>query len=104
MFSITSISLALVAILPSSLVLGSPVLTCLYGPCSTASRGLPPSQIASQLGPQLSNTSRIFGPDDTDWTNATLRFQGLSHPDIQVVVQPGEESDVATIVSLEANW
>ncbi|KAI1120195.1 Glucooligosaccharide oxidase [Nemania abortiva] len=91
-------SSVLIALLSSSLVLGSPALKCLYGACSITSRSLPSSQIASQLGPQLSSTSSIFGPDDARWTNSTLRFQGLSHPRIQLVVQPGQESDVATIV------
>ncbi|KAI1350304.1 Glucooligosaccharide oxidase [Xylaria sp. FL0043] len=91
----TSFVLALVP----SLVLASPASNCLYGACSSIeARSLSVSQIASELGPQLSNSSSIFGSHDPRWTDATLRFQALTKPNIQLVVQPAEEHDVSTIV------
>ncbi|CAJ2508335.1 Uu.00g133610.m01.CDS01 [Anthostomella pinea] len=80
------------------LVLGTSSAACLNGVCNISRKDLPVEQIASELGPQLSSTSNIFGPDDARWTNATERFQALVRPDVQLVVQPGQESDVPTIV------
>lgn len=82
----------------SSLALASP-LNCLYGACGPTPRSVSLDRIASELGPQLSNSSSIFGSQDPRWTDATERFQALVRPNIQLVVQPGEERDVATIVS-----
>lgn len=55
-------------------------------------------QAQLQLGPLLSNTSNIFGPTDPRWPNATERYQNYAPPHIQLVVQPGLESDIPTIV------
>lgn len=86
-------------VLLPSILLASPLAPCLNGICGFSRRDLPISQIVAELGPLLSAPSSIFGADDSRWTNATIRFQGLVRPDIQLVIQPGQESDVATIVS-----
>ena len=61
-------------------------------------RGLTPLQAQLELGPLLSNTSSIFGPTDPRWANATTRYQNYARPYLQLVVQPGLESDIPTIV------
>ncbi|KAI0104017.1 hypothetical protein GGR51DRAFT_561393 [Nemania sp. FL0031] len=55
-------------------------------------------QARSELGPQLSKQATIFGPRDSRFANTTERYQTFSPPNIQVVVQPGAESDVAKII------
>lgn len=52
-----------------------------------------------QLGPQLSTNATIFADDDPRFINATARWSAYSKPQISVVVDPGTESDVATIVN-----
>ena len=61
-------------------------------------RRLTPVQAQLELGPLLSNNSSIFGPNDSRWPNATERYQNYAPPHIQLVVQPGLESDIPTIV------
>lgn len=63
-------------------------------------RNLSIPTIQQELGPQLSNGSLIFGPNNTDWAEATERYNQLAPPDIQVVVIPALESDVSKIVSI----
>ncbi|KAK7966936.1 FAD-binding domain-containing protein [Apiospora aurea] len=77
-----------------------PQATCLDGACEVSRRDLSVGEIAADLGPQLSKTSSVFGDDDPRWENATLRFQALARPSIKLVVQPGEEGDVAIIYSI----
>ena len=55
--------------------------------------------VTTELGPQLSNGSLIFGPDSSLYANATERWNLFDTPDAQVVVQPAAESDIAKIVS-----
>ena len=55
-------------------------------------RGSTPIRAQRELGPLLSNDSSIFGPNDSRWPNATERYH------IPLVVQPGLESDIPTIV------
>lgn len=57
------------------------------------------SQAQQELGSQLSPASVIFGPTDPDWKNATERYSTYAPPKIQLVVIPGLESDIPTIVS-----
>lgn len=61
-------------------------------------RALMPVQAELELGPLLSNTSTIFGPTDPRWLNATERYQNYARPHVQLVVQPGHESDIQKIV------
>ncbi|XXG99914.1 hypothetical protein Hte_006255 [Hypoxylon texense] len=56
------------------------------------------TQVQLELGPLVSNTTVIFGPDDGRYPNATSRWNDFAAPHIQVVVEPGQESDVPIIV------
>ncbi|KAI1660859.1 FAD-binding domain-containing protein [Daldinia decipiens] len=56
------------------------------------------SQIEHELGPLLSPNSAIFLPSDPEWANVNERWNTLAPPDIEIVVQPAEESDVPIIV------
>ncbi|GJC88562.1 FAD-linked oxidoreductase chyH [Colletotrichum liriopes] len=64
----------------------------------TTRRDLNSTQIQHELGGQVSNTTLIFGPDDDRFYNATSRWSDFSRPNVQVVIEPGSESDVAKIV------
>lgn len=64
----------------------------------TTRRDLPVLTVQRELGPLLSNLSTIIGPDSPNWDNATDRFNIYTRPDVEVVVFPGEEKDVSTIV------
>ncbi|KAK4221486.1 hypothetical protein QBC38DRAFT_522121 [Podospora fimiseda] len=55
-------------------------------------------KIQRELGPQLSLNSLIFGPSDPRWPVATHRYQLTNPPNIQIVVQPAQESDVSKII------
>ncbi|KAK1570172.1 FAD binding domain-containing protein [Colletotrichum navitas] len=61
-------------------------------------RDLSSAKIQQELGGLVSNTTLIFGPDDDRFGNATSRWQDFSRPTIQIAVEPGSESDVATVV------
>jgi hypothetical protein len=63
-------------------------------------RDLSVVQVQMELGRLLSNGSNIFGPSDPRWDNATERWNIFSKPVTEVVVQPGEESDVSVIVRI----
>lgn len=62
-------------------------------------RDLSSTQVQQELGRQLSNTTTIFGPGDSRFDNATVRWNIVAVPKIQVVIEPGQESDISTIVS-----
>jgi hypothetical protein len=63
-------------------------------------RNLSSTQVQQELGSQVSNTTVIFGPGDSRYAAATARWNDFAVPQIQVVIEPGEESDVPTIVSV----
>ncbi|KAF2792188.1 FAD binding domain-containing protein [Melanomma pulvis-pyrius CBS 109.77] len=67
-------------------------------PYPTTPRNLTANEVMRDLGGQLSTGTTIFGPGDAAYLNATKRWNILEVPDIQVVVQVGQESDVAKIV------
>ncbi|KAI1468333.1 FAD-binding domain-containing protein [Daldinia caldariorum] len=69
-----------------------------FQPSAFTRRQLDPTQVQQELGSQLSNTTSIFGPDDDRYPEATTRWNTFAVPKIQIVVEPGEESDVSTIV------
>ena len=64
----------------------------------TTPRGLNSTKVQRELGRRLSNTTVIFGPDDSRFTAATARWDDFAVPQIQLVIEPGRESDVSTIV------
>ncbi|KAL4986428.1 hypothetical protein BDW68DRAFT_188818 [Aspergillus falconensis] len=53
-----------------------------------------------ELGGILSPKPLIFGEHDTRYENATQPWNTVVTPHIQLVIQPGEEADVPTIVRL----
>ncbi|KDN67464.1 putative FAD binding domain-containing protein [Colletotrichum sublineola] len=65
---------------------------------SVTRRDLNTAKVQQELGDLVSNTTLIFGPDDDRFKNATSRWQDFSRPNIQIAIEPGCESDVATIV------
>ncbi|PYH77480.1 FAD binding domain-containing protein [Aspergillus uvarum CBS 121591] len=61
-------------------------------------RDLSVSQVSRELGALVSNTTAIFGPSDPRWENATERYTTFAPPTIELVVQPGLESDIPIII------
>lgn len=57
------------------------------------------SEIARDLGTIVSSNSAIFLPSDPSWSEVTERWNTLAPPDIEIVVQPAEESEISKIVS-----
>lgn len=57
------------------------------------------TQVQRELGNQISNTTVIFGPDDSRYNESTARWSIFAKPRIQIVVEPGQASDVSQIVS-----
>ncbi|KAI0388497.1 FAD-binding domain-containing protein [Xylariaceae sp. FL0594] len=55
-------------------------------------------QARRELGPLLSRKATIWGPGDNAFVNDTRRYQTLNIPDVKVLVQPGDEGDIAKIV------
>ncbi|KAM7192572.1 hypothetical protein V8F20_008781 [Naviculisporaceae sp. PSN 640] len=64
----------------------------------TTPRHLTSAQVRRELGKKLSKTTLIYGPEDSQFHEATSRWSEFAHPNVSVVVLPGEESDVPTIV------
>ncbi|KAE8373962.1 hypothetical protein BDV26DRAFT_284671 [Aspergillus bertholletiae] len=64
----------------------------------TTRHNLTSTQIQRELGGQVSSTTSIFGPDDGRFNEATSRWTDFSKPHVQVVIEPGRESDIAIIV------
>ena len=67
-------------------------------------RNLSTTQVQQELGRQVSNTTTIFGPEDSRYDNATVRWNIVAVPQIQVVIEPGRESDIPTIVSTHEQY
>lgn len=57
------------------------------------------TQVQLELGPRLSKNTSIFGPNDTRFDDATVRWDLVAVPRIQVVIEPGQESDIPKIVN-----
>ena len=54
--------------------------------------------VVKQLGPQLSKSATIFTQNDPRFANATARWSAYKEPQISIVIEPGTEADVSTIV------
>ncbi|KAB8235183.1 FAD-binding oxidoreductase [Aspergillus alliaceus] len=80
-----------------------PLVAALIQSQYTFAKGLTAVQAQRELGPLLSSTTSIFGPVDSRWFNVTERYQCYAPPQIQLVVQPGRESDISTIVQYANN-
>lgn len=85
------------ALLLQSLACASPE-PCLNGLCHFTRNKLASRTVASELGPQLSANSNVYGPDDTQFGNCTSRYDPFFTPKIQMVVQPDSEDDIPKIV------
>jgi hypothetical protein len=64
-------------------------------------RNLLTTLVQQELGPLLSNITIIFGPDDSRYDDATVRWNILADPRVQLVIEAGVEADIATIVSIK---
>ena len=69
-----------------------------FRPHPTTPIGLNTTEVRRELGCRVSNTTAIFGPSDSRFDVATSRWDIYAPPQIQVVIEPGQESDVSTIV------
>ncbi|KAK1975703.1 hypothetical protein LZ30DRAFT_605026 [Colletotrichum cereale] len=65
----------------------------------TTRQQLNTNHVRAELGGRLSKESAVFGPDDPRYSNATSRWNSYAMPQVQVVVSPGQESDISTIVN-----
>lgn len=65
---------------------------------SAASYNISSAQVQRDLGSVLSHSTTIFSPDDPRFDNATRRWSTFAVPQVQVVIEPGEESDISEIV------
>lgn len=70
-------------------------------PLPITRRQLSSMQVQQELGGQLSNTTAIFGPGDSRFNESTARWNTFAEPQFQLVVEPGMESDIPTIVSIK---
>jgi hypothetical protein len=61
-------------------------------------RAITSAEVERELGPSLSNTTSIYGPNDSFYRNGTSRWNVFARPNVEVIVMPGQESDVAKIV------
>ncbi|GAB1311024.1 FAD-linked oxidoreductase OXR2 [Madurella fahalii] len=61
-------------------------------------RQLDGPRVQRELGALVSNTTVIYGPRDSRFAAATARWNNFAPPKIQVVIEPGQESDVESIV------
>lgn len=60
----------------------------------------PGSGLEQDLAALLSPSAAVFGPDDSRWPEATIRYQALAQPEVHLIVQPGNEEDISAIVSV----
>lgn len=65
----------------------------------TTRRYLNATQVQRELGNQVSNTTVVFGPDDSRYKNSTARWSIYERPRIQVVIEPALADDVSIIVN-----
>ncbi|CAN8106525.1 unnamed protein product [Discula destructiva] len=85
------------ALLPA-LVHTSPIVPRYFQRTSVSPRNLNSWTVEAELGKQLASGSLIFGSNDTRFTDATDRWNTLFQPNIQLVVEPAAEADIAKIV------
>ncbi|KAJ3572917.1 hypothetical protein NPX13_g4887 [Xylaria arbuscula] len=79
--------------------IGSPVSVPRYFQRSLTTRAdISSEQVRTELGSIISNTSLIFGSSSDAWADATDRWNYYSKPNIQAVIEVGQESDVAKVV------
>jgi hypothetical protein len=59
-------------------------------------------QVGKELIPTLSSTASVYTTGNNKWANATARWNSWAEamPNVQLVIEPGSEADVAKIVSI----
>ncbi|KAI0467422.1 hypothetical protein F4859DRAFT_525339 [Xylaria cf. heliscus] len=62
-------------------------------------RDLDVTSVETELGALLSPNASIFGPTDPRFANTTERYTNYAVPDVEIVVVPGTENDVAITVA-----
>ena len=62
-------------------------------------RRLSSEMVRQELRIRLSDTTSIFGSDDGRYETATSRWNRVAVPGIEVIIEPGQESDIPTVVS-----
>ncbi|RWA04937.1 hypothetical protein EKO27_g10166 [Xylaria grammica] len=98
MVSATSFFVAYGLALLPALVTSSPIVPRYFQKKLFSRDNITAATIDAELGPDLSGGSLIFGSDSDQWADATSRWNTLIRPDVQVVVQPAAESDIAKII------
>ncbi|KAH8716742.1 hypothetical protein GQ44DRAFT_688767 [Phaeosphaeriaceae sp. PMI808] len=81
-----------------SLITGSPIVPRYFERKLFSRDRIASTTVAVELGPQLSNGSLVYGSDSPSWANATSRWNLHVRPDVQVVVEPAVEADIAKII------
>lgn len=61
-------------------------------------RDLSSVKVQYELGSRLSNTTTILGPRSSNFNESTTRWDSYAPPKVQVVIEPGQESDIPLIV------
>ncbi|KAI3324037.1 FAD binding domain-containing protein [Xylariaceae sp. AK1471] len=61
-------------------------------------RNLTTSTVERELGPILSTNTLIFGPENPEFSEAASRWDEFVRPDVEISVEPAQESDIAKIV------
>lgn len=88
----------------SALVAGSPLPTesipKYFQRQPLTRREVSPLKFQQELGAQLSLNATILGPEAPNFANLTHRWNLVAPPEIELVVQAGQEADVSKIVSL----
>ncbi|KAI1112706.1 hypothetical protein F5Y14DRAFT_463082 [Nemania sp. NC0429] len=98
MVSFTSFLVAYGLALLPALVAGLPAVPHHFQKRSFSRHEITAATINAELGIQLSTGSLIFGSDSPLWPDATSRWDTLVRPNVQVVVEPADESDIAKII------
>ncbi|KAF1919310.1 hypothetical protein BDU57DRAFT_137282 [Ampelomyces quisqualis] len=81
-----------------ALVTSSPIASGYFARKLFSRDNINASTVAAELGPQLSNGSLIFGSNNPQYANATSRWNRFVRSDVQVVVEPAAERDIAKII------
>ena len=90
-------SVACVSVLLQALALGASIPSNSQVAPVTR-RHLSSAQVAREISRKLSNTTTIYGPDDSRYAGSISRWDIFAVPRAEVIIEPGQESDIATIV------
>jgi hypothetical protein len=95
---LASLVLSILSTAPT-FVAGAPTTPRYFERAPITRLNLTSAEVQRELGALVSNTTVIFGPEDSRFAVATERWNRFAVPQIQVVIAPGQESDVPTIAS-----